>query len=80
MCNPVELSVLSRGRYIRIVKTCGDYFMGEKVLCEACNAQAIKDYPQGWASYPGDTCKHGVYVGGCGADYICGRCEAGDDE
>ena len=25
-------------------------------------------------------CKHGVYVGGCGIDYMCGACELGDDE
>lgn len=25
-------------------------------------------------------CKHGVYVGGCGIDYMCGACEMGDDE
>lgn len=23
-------------------------------------------------------CEHGVYVGGCGADYMCGWCESGD--
>lgn len=22
-------------------------------------------------------CKHGVYVGGCGIDYMCGYCESG---
>lgn len=22
-------------------------------------------------------CEHGVYVGGCGADYMCGYCEQG---
>ena len=22
-------------------------------------------------------CPHGVYVGGCGADYMCGYCEMG---
>jgi hypothetical protein len=22
-------------------------------------------------------CKHGTYVGGCGADYMCGWCESG---
>ena len=22
-------------------------------------------------------CRHGVYTGGCGADYMCGRCEDG---
>jgi hypothetical protein len=24
-------------------------------------------------------CKHGVYVGGCMEDFMCGRCEMGDD-
>jgi hypothetical protein len=33
------------------------------------------EYPQGWSYYAGDTCKHGVYVGGCGADYMCQACE-----
>lgn len=23
-------------------------------------------------------CRHGVYVGGCGADYMCGACENGE--
>jgi hypothetical protein len=23
-------------------------------------------------------CKHGVYVGGCGIDWMCGRCEMGE--
>lgn len=23
-------------------------------------------------------CPHGVYVGGCGADYLCGACEDGE--
>lgn len=23
-------------------------------------------------------CEHGIYVGGCGADYMCGWCENGD--
>src|SRR6476661_9235203 len=28
---------------------------------------------------PRGYCKHGVYVGGCGADYMCGHCEMGED-
>lgn len=24
-------------------------------------------------------CPHGNYVGGCGADYMCGQCEMGDE-
>lgn len=27
---------------------------------------------------PDGYCKHGVYVGGCGIDWMCGRCEDGD--
>lgn len=30
----------------------------------------MSDYPY---------CIHGVYVGGCGADYMCGACEMGDE-
>ncbi len=26
---------------------------------------------------PGGYCPHGTYVGGCGADYMCGWCEDG---
>ena len=26
-----------------------------------------------------DYCKHGTYVGGCGIDYMCPRCENNDD-
>lgn len=28
---------------------------------------------------PEGYCVHGVYVGGCGVDWMCGRCEGGDD-
>lgn len=27
---------------------------------------------------PNGYCVHGVYVGGCGADYMCGHCEMGE--
>lgn len=30
-------------------------------------------------SYSG-YCKHGVYVGGCGVDWMCGACEAGEPD
>lgn len=55
--------------------TCGSYHGGRKVLCRKCEEVADEIFPQGWRGYPGDTCKHGVYVGGCGVDYVCGRCE-----
>ena len=38
-------------------------------------ARLEKMYPQGWSYYPGDTCQHGVYVGGCGVDWMCIQCE-----
>lgn len=46
-------------------------------FCDECTPLYEALYPQGWASYPGDVCEHGVYVGGCGADYMCGPCEMG---
>lgn len=57
---------------------CGHYQGGRKTLCGPCNAKAEREYPQGWRGYPGDTCPHGVYVGGCGVDWMCGACEAGE--
>ena len=46
--------------------------------CEHCGPLYEKVYPQGWAYYPGDVCKHGTYVGGSGYDLMCGPCELGD--
>jgi hypothetical protein len=43
--------------------------------CENCFEWYQSRFPQGWVSYPGDTCKHGTYVGGCGIDYMCNACE-----
>jgi hypothetical protein len=59
-------------------RKCGDYYCGEKVLCDECTHKFEKQYPQGWVGYPGDTCVHGVYVGGCMEDRMCGRCENGE--
>lgn len=57
---------------------CGSWHGGETSLCEGCLARAERDYPQGWRGYPGDTCRHRVYVGGSGRDLMCARCEDGD--
>jgi transposase-like protein len=57
---------------------CGTYEGGRVTLCDSCEAKANASYPQGWVGYPGDTCPHGTYVGGSGADYMCGECESGD--
>jgi hypothetical protein len=56
---------------------CGAWHNGDKLFCAACEKRLHKAYPQGWRAYPGDVCKHGVYVGGCGVDWMCGRCEMG---
>ena len=57
---------------------CGDYERSTMVLCDKHQAEAEERYPQRWAYYPGDTCVHGVYVGGSGPDLICQDCENGD--
>jgi hypothetical protein len=59
--------------------TCGTMYAGANYFCEKCEAALVERYPQGWRYTPGDLCKHGVYVGGCGADYMCGRCETEHD-
>ena len=58
---------------------CGKTVAGVVQMCNECVAKYNKIYPQGWSYYPGDTCKHGVYVGGCGVDYMCPQCENGED-
>ena len=60
--------------------SCGDTqtdYQGysEKRLCDPCQVKYERQYPQGWETYPGDKCPHGVYVGGMGLDYMCGICE-----
>jgi hypothetical protein len=59
--------------------TCGHWVVGEgNVFCETHNRVMEKRYPQGWRYYPGDVCSHGRYVGGSGADWMCGPCEMGE--
>lgn len=60
-----------------IERDCGSYWDTCMVLCDECQTKYEHKYPQGWVSYPGDVCKHGVYVGGCGEDYMCHECESG---
>lgn len=60
------------------VTRCGESYGGQMELCDPCMADAQEFYPQGWRYYPGDVCKHGRYVGGIGADYMCGACELGE--
>ena len=49
---------------------------GGQLICDECEEQASREYPQGWKDIPGDLCKHGNYVGTPGGvDYMCGQCE-----
>ena len=54
--------------------TCGDYTSVGLAQCDECKAKADADYPQGWVHYPGDKCKHGIYIGG-DRDCTCYKCE-----
>jgi len=54
---------------------CGDTGRNGTELCPRCLQIAGLEYPQGWDHYPGDVCPHGRYVGGCGVDWMCPRCE-----
>ncbi len=60
-----------------IVSKCGSTGQyGVVLLCDSCKEKAETRYPQGWRDVPGDTCRHGNYVGGgFGPDHICGLCE-----
>ena len=51
--------------------------LGDKKAKEVRDAflQEMKQrYPQGWSCYPGDTCKHGVFIA-TDYDCACWRCE-----
>ena len=63
-----------------IVCRCGEVSVyGRVEFCNECMEEYKRKYPQGWRNVPGDTCRHGNYVGDAyGADYICGPCEDGE--
>jgi len=49
---------------------------GQVVLCDPCQEEATKRYPQGWEHRPGDTCIHGVFLNP-NYDCNCYKCEEG---
>lgn len=71
----VEVMVRRDGSTVGV--DCGGWWAGEKRFCTDCYRAYLERYPQGWTAYPGDTCIHGKYVGGCGIDHICPECEMG---
>ena len=69
-------------REVAMNTTCGTYQTDvqgrqEQRICNDCESKARKQFPQGWETYPGDRCVHGVYVGRVGFDYMCHICEGG---
>jgi hypothetical protein len=72
-----EVGVRRDGSPIEV--ECGRWWGGRKAYCTNCEKSLMEQYPQGWIGYPGDKCRHGTYVGGCGVDLICGACEIGYD-
>lgn len=54
---------------------CGYTGLNGYVYCDNCTVIVEDTFPQGYDYYPGDTCKHGTYVGGCGIDWMCFECE-----
>lgn len=78
MCDNQVMAAVTHLSGKPIMVTCGTWFGGDKILCETCTKEFKQKYPQGWAHYPGDVCKHGRYVGGSGVDYMCIDCENGD--
>lgn len=79
MCNNKVTVDVGRSDVVEITINCGDIYSSghrtETAQCPACEAAASEQYPQGWRFYPGDICKHGVYVGG-DHDCACGQCES----
>jgi hypothetical protein len=50
-----------------------------ELMAELDDSDEVGDPQDDGARDPNGYCKHGVYVGGCGIDFMCGRCECGDD-
>lgn len=78
-CTNKVTSFVPRGYgYKEISLPCGSTSStGGVNLCSDCLDKLEARYPQGWRYTPGDTCKHGTYVGDAGGpDYLCGLCES----
>ena len=80
-CQNMVEQVVPHGYSFKLIKMrCGSTSIhGDVLLCGYCIAKGKRDYPQGWRYTPGDTCRHGNYVGDAGGpDYLCGQCEMGE--
>jgi hypothetical protein len=76
-CNNMVTEYIPKGFDYKAIETpCGSIGIDGLAICDPCQAKLAKQYPQGYRNIPGDTCKHGNYIGDAyGADYICGQCE-----
>lgn len=79
-CQNTVTQYVPRGYGYRAVETrCGSTGIhGQRLQCDDCERRAAAANPQGWRNAPGDTCKHGTYLG-CHEDNderLCGLCEA----
>lgn len=57
-------------------KTNGKYTTGRNRRAPMWKRDERDMYERHQAGY----CRHGVYVGGCGIDWMCGACESGEPE
>lgn len=56
-------------------KSNGNYTTGRNRVAPKWKRQERDMYDRHQSGY----CPHGVYVGGCGIDWMCGRCESGEE-
>ena len=80
-CKNMVSQFVPRGYdYREVSLPCGSTSIhGTSLVCDSCEKKLRAQYPQGWRETPGDTCKHGTYVGDAGGpDYLCGKCEEGE--
>lgn len=76
--NKVSVYIERGFGYREIKLECGSTNQhGMVALCERCENEAMRAYPQGWQYHPGDTCKHGTYLNP-DHDCCCGQCEMGE--
>lgn len=82
MCNNTVTQYVPKGwGYKGVEMKCGNTGIhGNVLLCEQCENKQSRQYPQGWRHSPGDTCRHGTYIGdSCGPDILCLGCELDED-
>lgn len=67
---------------IELDKTSDEYLRAKNALRNriAFLEQKIDEGITEYREYVGDTCKHGVYVGGVAFDHLCPGCEGKDYE